>query len=701
MDSSCENRPQPSFVRRWGPYAIKAALLLGLLGIFAATAGTMPTVGIAIVWAALSTLCTLGATHRTVLRKLRRQVELKEDGHLARFNNGRILCMVTSFIVSAAGVATLLFAVPAWGVEQWCLAAAAAVLLPIISHAASRDVKKEFEPAFSASRTLLVATLATLAFLAVGSLAISFLTPVPQATTAAQAFQMAPQPFVGSPSALMSEAGKVAALVDGLSSFGLAQAAAANPLAYRAINLVVTLASLATLAGLLAVCLLSASEVKRVFQPLEAGKGRFGEERGDEGASRDGRNAAANETGSGEPSIVAAGALTPNSHASTPAHALVRKYVVTACVLPLALVGAFLAADHAAAQAVQTEEVTRAEAFVRDQVDLAVFVLDGAYYQYQGVQELMDATHEQDLQLAAQVQAVVEPMVNSFFDACLNNVDSYLDWYYSLTSDYEQLAQMVMGTAEEFAADQLASHLEEGVDSSGLDETFAQYIAQEAALKEDFNNKLEELKIDADMPTWLVTERGTLEPSDLLKVFEPTQQLMSRDTRLGTSGAAGVAVGITTGVVTKALVNKAAEKGFFKKIVEKVATKLGSKAVGTVVGEAVGGVVGGAAGGTAGSVVPGAGTVAGGAAGGVAGAAAGAAIGTAISVGVDYGLLKIDEWQYRDAYRQEIVDSIEEARAEALAALSAQDEGTVQIADADEEAEEAPSDQPVNAEMQE
>lgn len=53
--------------------------------------------------------------------------------------------------------------------------------------------------------------------------------------------------------------------------------------------------------------------------------------------------------------------------------------------------------------------------------------------------------------------------------------------------------------------------------------------------------------------------------------------------------------------------------------------------------------------------------------GGPAGTVAGIAAGTAINVGVDSALLAIDEMQNRETYKQEIIATIEEERAEKLA----------------------------------
>lgn len=61
-------------------YAAKAAVVLGLLGIFAVQAPAMPPIAIALIWSALSTACSLGTVHQCVMRKLRRQIDSKRAG---------------------------------------------------------------------------------------------------------------------------------------------------------------------------------------------------------------------------------------------------------------------------------------------------------------------------------------------------------------------------------------------------------------------------------------------------------------------------------------------------------------------------------------------------------------------------------------------------------------------------------------------
>lgn len=126
------------------------------------------------------------------------------------------------------------------------------------------------------------------------------------------------------------------------------------------------------------------------------------------------------------------------------------------------------------------------------------------------------------------------------------------------------------------------------------------------------------------------------------KSIESAKRFLDSEQRFAASAASGVA----SGVVVKKAVDRIVEKEVVGKMATKLARALGVKSASTVIG------------GVAGTAVPGIGNV------------VGVVAGTAIGAGVDFALLKADEAQNRQTYRDEIAQSIEEARNEMLAELS-------------------------------
>ena len=340
------------------------------------------------------------------------------------------------------------------------------------------------------------------------------------------------------------------------------------------------------------------------------------------------------------------------------------------------------------------DELTPAENLVREAFGTTAYVLDGKYYDQQQVQTLMEETTVKTAALSEDARNDLVPRVNAVFDARVANVDSYLDWYYSLGADYERLGNLITGTIESFVADQLTESLEAGVDDSEFVSTLQSYVDQAAAVNAEYEEGLANSEL-IGIPEWLLTSTEAITADFLSGPIEPTQRLLDAGERFGISatvgGVGGVAAGVATSkavggaaektaaktaekaavsvsgdvaekaagkqaakaaekAVTKnigsKIVEKAAGKAFFKAIVSRIGSMIGSRGVGAAVGGAAGTLVG-----------PGVGT------------AMGIAAGAAIGVGVDYGLLMLDEAQNRESYKAEIVEAIEEERADLLAQI--------------------------------
>ena len=583
-------------IRRWGAYLAKAIVLVGLLCLVGHTAPLMPPAGIALAWAVLSAASALGLVYCAVIKKTHNRAKYREGGMPRKLNEGRILRMIGAFILAAACMAGLILESPKWGVGEWVLVAAAIPAYAAVLVVVLRKLGREYEAPYRAASAIKWSSVIVAVLLCVAYAAISLLEPATTYGSAAEAFMAAQQPFESSPSALMSEAGLLASLADGLAAYGMSEAAGmAFPL-YVICRIALVAGAFFSVANLLGVCSLERAELRRVFAPLGTPDG-------------------------------------PSARKP-----VVKKYAAVAAVLPVCLCAAFLDANFAVEQAAQTEEFTAAEGFVRDQAGMAAFVLDGKYYDYQAVEDLIAETREKSETLYADAREKLVPLINASYDARVANVDSYLDWYYSLPADYDRLATMITGTAESFVAEQFQNQIEQGIDDSQLEAEFDSFVEQASQLKAGIEQELAGYGLSG-VPEWLVTTKELLADDFLSQPLEPTEKLMDAGARIGI----GTATGVVGGVLAKTLVEKAMTKQFCSKVVTKISSMAASRAAGGVVGGALGTI------------------------GGPLGTVAGVAAGTALGVGVDYVLLNIDETQNRETYKQEIIATIEEERAEKLA----------------------------------
>ena len=647
-------------VGRGASYLVKAAVLVGLLYAFGRYAGMLPPAGVAAVWAVLSAVSSLGLAYRHVVRKMiKQQAYYEAGGGLARINNGRFLCLVGSFALSAVFIAGFVLEAPAWEASEWVLVAAAVPVYPLVFLLVYRLMRRQLRPVHRISGAVGWSVWIAGALLCAAYLALCLAQPAATFESAAAAFDSVAQPFADSPSALMREAGVLAAFSDGLAAYGASKAAEVSGAGYLAIKVALNASAFFGVANLLGLCMLGWFELKRVFLPLEAGPASdAGADMGADASVVSGASATAPapapvplpaadapDAGPGAP-VEPAPAVVP---APAPAPAPLRAAVATFVALPIMLAAAFLVADAMVARAAQTQEYTAAERFVRDQMGLAVFVLDGHYYDQAAVEALLEEARVASAALSEEAEATLVPLINASFDARLANVDAYLDWYYSLPADYERLVTMVTGTVEDFMRDQFTANIEAGIDDTALEGALQDLAGRAAALEEDTALRLAEFEI-AGVPEWLLTEKIPLEPDFMSGALEPSARILSAGERLGLSAGTGIVTGAAAKHVAENLATKVVEKQFFKEFVKKVAGKLGGRAVSAAVGGAVGTI------------------------GGPLGTVVGAAVGTAAGVGIDYGMVKLDEWQNRESYREEIVQLIEEERSEMLAAVQGEPE---------------------------
>lgn len=304
-----------------------SAVLLGLLFLFCRFAASMPTVGVALGWALLSGASAAGLAYRRTLHKVRRGFGLRAGGLLARLNAGRVVTMTVSFVVSATCVAGVVLSASRWGAVQWTLVALSVPVYPLVARAFGLRVGRELESPFKAAAVARASCWTVSVLLASASLA-AFLLARDGAAYASfdEAYAAVGQPFSGAPCALLAEAGTLLGYCDALVAYGLDKVAGTSSVVAGLVRLVLGFSAYFGVASLVSVCHLGPGELRRVLLPLDA-VGRA-------------------EVPTGEPPMA--------------------RYVVAACILPVALVAGTLFTSRAVDEVRATEEYTAAQRFVRD-----------------------------------------------------------------------------------------------------------------------------------------------------------------------------------------------------------------------------------------------------------------------------------------------------------------------------------------------
>ncbi|MCP5246266.1 MAG: hypothetical protein H6937_10140 [Burkholderiales bacterium] len=233
------------------------------------------------------------------------------------------------------------------------------------------------------------------------------------------------------------------------------------------------------------------------------------------------------------------------------------------------------------------------------------------------------------------------------------NVDDYLDWYYSLPGEYERIVALATGKLENWMIEKLEAYLMQGNAFGPVQQSIEDAMRKNDQLRSEYLEKINQILAENQIePTTQQPEIVQYSPLDAIKEPPSNSVIVNLENRLLISGGIGAA-----GAITGAIAGKVTGK-----VIAKGAISLGAKAMIKVAAGKAASVLGGAAAGAAsgaalGSVVPGIGTAIGAALGGIIG-------GISIGLGVEHLLLKLEEHYSRDEFKQQILEAIDEARLE-------------------------------------
>ncbi|WP_441711233.1 hypothetical protein [Helicobacter pylori] len=203
----------------------------------------------------------------------------------------------------------------------------------------------------------------------------------------------------------------------------------------------------------------------------------------------------------------------------------------------------------------------------------------------------------------------MDAQIDNLFDPIENNVDKFLDWHYSLKGNYSELALFVAKKLGLSVEDALFNKLQEkflGADYKQRLKTMTDNIS------DAFISLLRQHKKDTEK----IATQGVADIPQVVESLKNIDDRIERDVELkmGFAAAIGATAGVGAGKLMKRLVPK---------LVEKLGTKLGAKFLAKF-GIAVGGVL--------------------------------------PTLGADVAFNYIDEWFYRDDFKKEILNNINEMK---------------------------------------
>ncbi len=207
----------------------------------------------------------------------------------------------------------------------------------------------------------------------------------------------------------------------------------------------------------------------------------------------------------------------------------------------------------------------------------------------------------------------VDAQIDNLFDPIENNVDKFLDWHYSLKGNYSEL---VLLTAK-FVAKKLGLSVEDALFNKLQEKLLgADYKQRLKTMTDNISDAFISLLRQHKKDTEKIATQGVADIPQVAESLKNIDDRTERDLQLKMGFAA--AIGATAGVGAGALMERLAPK-----LVKKLGTKLGAKFLAKF-GIAVGGVLS--------------------------------------TLGTDVAFNYIDEWLYRDDFKKEILNNINEMK---------------------------------------
>lgn len=241
----------------------------------------------------------------------------------------------------------------------------------------------------------------------------------------------------------------------------------------------------------------------------------------------------------------------------------------------------------------------------------------------------------------------LEETLTLSFNKMRENVDIYLDWYYSLGAEYVRLFKSASGGLDTHLERKLEQTLGYGNPFYDFEEKLRLTIAIESESADRLRNKLQN-----------IIEENTVEISDkhpvqvslnttIDQIFNPSlhNDLSTVEQRFVTGGATG----IVSVLVARQVVGRLVARGTLRLAATSLA-RFGAGRSAATFGGASAGAAGGA---VIGSIIPGLGTATGAVVGGIVG-------GLGIGFGAEYLILKAEEQLQRESHKQSILLSINE-----------------------------------------
>ena len=419
-------------------YLCWAIILLTSLTIIGTQAANWSPYVIPIVCLIYAIPATIGSMYRVVINKLHKQQKLNEHGSISGYNRKWLGWLLGLFLFYLVSGFFFIVQAPGWNSTEWVLMWCAIIGYFIVYQAVQYKSKREFSSKYYKESAIKWSIGIMTAFLCV---AFAFVT-VPSSTgleiNISEMIQNRYMPFQNSPCALLAEADKIASYTDCLTEYGLHQIQGYSYAIAVFTKLILSIPVFFGVVSQLSCCMLSPKEAKSVIQLLP---------------------------------------VTDNENEETP---ILLEYIIAIIVVWSILSLVFIQTEHKIEEVRETKTYTVVDEKLNEITNWIVLASEHTGSEVTNIVKEKEARDDFNKEFKQKAEPIIQEQVsnleakaNAYYDACINNVDSYLEWHDSAPGGLARFAKF-WGEGE--AIKQFEERIINPADSKEINEGYSNHI---------------------------------------------------------------------------------------------------------------------------------------------------------------------------------------------------------------------------------
>lgn len=420
-------------VAQLGSYLPKAAILVIALVLVARLVPVLPACALSVIIVLYAISSVLGALHFVVIRRTYRQNKLTANGRIASLNRKWTGQLIFLYALSAISAFSFLLGSPTWDVLEWVLIALAAVLYFVVFQVFFKLSKEEFAPRYDKATALqwtfwcvgvaggLIYAICTTLFANVDYASLS------------EAFDSVPMAYMNSPSELMAQAEQLSSFFTGFGAYAISETSHAYAIVGFIWRFVIFASVFFGLVNQFALCLLDKQELADEFH------------------------------------------LLPSSQQDKAPQPIVKRYAAVLVILSIIIVGSFMIAEVKTEELQSQDGYTALEASVNQWKEDLIYQTDGELTKDRHRREVIEAFKQKAAQLLSERNAELVPLVNGYYDRCLDQVDLYLDWHDGWAGSFFRLVKPFGDWSTNQAKDAFKKTIAENADNAEVQTLYQGY----------------------------------------------------------------------------------------------------------------------------------------------------------------------------------------------------------------------------------